>query len=77
MRKPKMIGTINGYSKSPAKLGRKSFNFDGTTLGLVKSAIANGAKIGDIVKANFGGGFKPMTIISAPHDSRANGFWAI
>ena len=72
----KIIGTVNGYNASPALIGRKAFDFDGTTLGLVRSAIKNGAKIGDTVRANFGGGFKPLTLYSNPMDDRCGGVWA-
>jgi hypothetical protein len=75
MPAPKMIGTINGFSASPAKIGRKSFMFDGTTRGLVNAARANGAKAGTKVQANYGGGFKSYVIISAPHDDRCGGLW--
>ena len=74
--KPTMIGTINGRIASPAKIGRKNFTFDGTVLGLVKAAVANGGKVGDTVKANFGGGFKPMKLYANPMDDRASGVWA-
>lgn len=76
MTKPRMIGSIGCYSASPARLGRKAFEFNGTTLDLVRCAVRLGAKDGDKVMANFGGGFRAMTIKSAPHDNRANGFWA-
>lgn len=69
---PKMIGTINGRVATNAKLGRKAFVHDGTTLGLVIMALAIGAVAGDIVKSD---GMK-FEIVPAPHDDRANGFWA-
>lgn len=75
------IGTINGFVKSIAWFNGKSFEFDGTTRGLTLSALANGAKEGTKIKANFGGksieGAREMVIVSAPHDERAKGFWAI
>jgi hypothetical protein len=70
------LGTVNGYSVSPARLGRKAFDFDGTIKGLTLSALAAGAKAGDKVQANFGGGFQAYRITAAPWDARANGFWA-
>lgn len=73
---PKMVGTINGYVLCKAKFGRKAFEFDGSTLGLVKKAVALGAKVGDTVKADFGGGFKGLTLYSNPADDRAGGVWA-
>jgi hypothetical protein len=73
---PKMIGTINGYVKSTAKFGRKKFDFDGTTLGLVRAALATGAKVGDTIRADYGAGFKPYTLYSNPMDDRAGGVWA-
>lgn len=77
----KILGTVNGYVRSTAWIASKKFEFDGTTLGLVKSAIANGAKAGTKVQANFGGRLKSaareMIIINAPHDERANGYWAV
>ena len=79
MAKPPPLGSINCFVDSNAWLGEKIFNFDGTTKGLVKSAIANGAKAGDKVLANYGGQSKECArgyrIVSAPHDNRAGGFW--
>jgi hypothetical protein len=70
------LGTVNGYSVSPARLGRKAFEFDGTVKGLTLAALAVGAKAGDKVQANFGGGFRDYRIHATPWDARANGFWA-
>ena len=70
------LGTVNGYSVSPARFGRKAFSFDGTTKGLTLSAIAAGAKAGDRIQANFGGGFREYRIAATPWDDRAKGFWA-
>lgn len=72
----KMIGTINGYVLSKARFGRREFTFDGTTLGLVRSAISLGAKVGDVVTADFGGGYKPLTLYANPRDERCGGVWA-
>lgn len=73
------LGNVNGFVKSTGWIGRKSFEFDGTILGLTKSAVAAGAKVGDIVKANFAGFStdlaKDYEIIFVPIDCRANGFW--
>jgi hypothetical protein len=71
----KMIGSINCFSASPARFGRKAFVFDGTIKGLTFSAVAAGAA-GGKVSANFGGGFREYEIASAPHDTRAGGYWA-
>lgn len=71
------LGTVNGYSVSPARLGRKAFTFDGTVKGLTLSAVANGARDGDRIHANFGGGFRAYRIHATPWDARANGFWAL
>ena len=76
MTKPAMIGTVNGFNACRAKLGRKAFTFDGTTLGLVRSALLAGAVHGSKVKADYGAGFRLYTFVSAPHDYRA-GFWAV
>lgn len=79
---PKPLGSINAYVNSLVIVGRKHCHFDGTTLNLVKVAIANGAKVGDTVRANYGG-LSPqnatyhMFIIAAPHDQRAGGYWAV
>jgi len=75
MAKPKMIGSIGQYIESKAKLGRKSFSFNGTTLDLVRRAYHMGAIPGDKIKADFGGGFREYTFEAAPHDNRAFGFW--
>ena len=76
----KPAGTINGYVRSTLFIGKKSYTFDGTTLDMVKVAVAHGAKAGTIVYANFGGMLRSnatkMRITSAPHDTRAGGFWA-
>ena len=75
MRKMKMIGSIGCRSVSPAKFGRKSFSFDGTTLDLVRSAYNAGARAGDTIKGNYGGGFQTFKLEAAPHDDRAFGLW--
>lgn len=49
------ITTINGRIASSAWLNGKRFGFDGTTLGLVNSALAAGAQVGSVVSASFGG----------------------
>jgi hypothetical protein len=75
------LGNVNGFVRSTAWIGKKSFEFDGTIKGLVKSAIANGAKEGSKIEMAIGSRLrstaKKMEIISAPHDDRAGGFWAI
>lgn len=53
--KPKKLGTINGYVNSVFKMGRKKLTFDGTTSGLVKVALDNGAVVGTVLKCNYGG----------------------
>lgn len=77
----KAPGTVNGFVRSTAWINNKAFEFDGTTKGLTRSAIANGAKAGTIVLANFAGRIKSdarkMMIAAAPHDDRANGFWTV
>lgn len=75
MANVKMVGSIGHLSVSPAKFGRKSFTFDGTTKDLVRAAYLNGARTGDVVQANYGGGFRNCNIIAAPHDDRAFGLW--
>lgn len=72
MSRPKMIGTVNGFALMAAKIGNKRFSFDATVKGLVNSAIANGAKVGDVVDSQIG----KHVIIAAPHDPRCGGFWA-
>ena len=75
----KPLGNVNAHARSVGWLGNKAFDFDATTLGLVKAAIANGAKTGDKVLANYSGTLRncarEMRIIAAPHDVRAGGFW--
>lgn len=74
------LGNVNGFVRSSAWLGSKHFEFDGTIKGLVKSAVASGAKAGSAIQANFAGlsksGARDYRIIAAPHDNRASGFWA-
>lgn len=72
----KVIGTVNGYSVSPARFGRIRFQFDGTTRGLVLAAVAAGARVGDMIEANYGAGFKPYSLYSNPMDDRCGGVWA-
>ncbi len=72
---PKMIGSINCYIQSQARIGRKHFTFNGTTLGLVQSSLANGATNGTVVHANFGAGMRKYTIVECPWDKRADGYW--
>jgi hypothetical protein len=50
--------------------------FDGTVKGLTLAALAAGARDGDKIQANFGGGFDAYLITAAPWDARAKGFWA-
>lgn len=49
------LGTINGYASSVFKMGNRKLVFDGTTKGLVKVALANGAKVGTKLRCNYGG----------------------
>ena len=76
MTKPKMIGSIGCYSASPARFGRRPFSFNGTTLGLVRTAIAMGAKVGDVIHADFGAGFRAYELYANQADDRAGGVWA-
>lgn len=75
MAKPKTIGSINCFSASRAKFRGENFIFNGTTLDLVRESISRGAKAGDTIEANYGGGFRPYIIEAAPHDMRAGGYW--
>jgi hypothetical protein len=58
--KPPKIGTVNGYVTSAASVNGRRFTFDGTTLGLTRSALAAGAQIGDVVRADYGGNGRDM-----------------
>ena len=70
--KPKALGNINCYKPTKAQSGRKSFLFDGTTLGMTIAAVKAGIKVGSIIKES---GYK-YKLVSAPHDKRAGGYWA-
>jgi hypothetical protein len=72
MSRPKMIGTVNGFVLMCAKIGNKRFSFDATVKGLVTSAVANGAKVGDVVESDIG----RHVIVAAPNDPRCSGLWA-
>lgn len=79
--KPTTLGTVNGYVFSIAQVNGKQFYFDGTTKGLVLSALAAGAKLGDIIDANYGGRLlenatSKMQLVESPGDSRTGGYWA-
>lgn len=71
-RKPAKLGNMNCFITSQANCGRKKFMYDGTTLGLTESSVANGVKVGQKVSTDPGYNYR---LISAPHDSRAGGFW--
>jgi len=71
----KMIGSIGCTSISPARFGKKRFSFNGTTKDLVISAYHAGARAGDKIEANYGGGFREYRLVSAPHDDRAFYLW--
>jgi hypothetical protein len=70
-----MVGTVNGYVTSPMMFGRKRAMFNGTTLGLIETALKMGAVAGSRIKADFGAGMQAYEIKLAPHDPRAEGFW--
>lgn len=72
MTKPRMIGSVNCYVLSRATAGRKTFTYDGTTLGLVKAAVRAGVKVGEKIKTDE----TLYRLAAAPHDDRAGGFWA-
>lgn len=76
MTRPHMIGSINCFSESPARFGRKVFSFDGTVRGLTIAAVAVGAA-GQKIEADFGGGPREYLVAAAPHDPRAGGYWAV
>ncbi len=71
---PRMIGSINCHVSSDARIGKRRFTFDGTTLGLVRSALNMGAKHGTVIHANYGAGMHKYTIVECPWDKRA-GYW--
>ncbi len=73
--KPPTLGTINGFVASRARFGDMRFVFDGTTKGLTLAAVKAGAKAGDYVEADFGGGFHRYYMIATPWDKRAGGMW--
>jgi hypothetical protein len=75
-KKPLPLGTINGRVKSWAAFNNNPFVFDGTMLGLIKAATANGVRIDDSFTADFGGGSRKYRMIPAAHDARADGRWA-
>lgn len=69
----KPIGSINCYVTCTARYGKKIFTYDGTTKGLVNSALKAGLKTGDVFTDEFN---NKMEIIENPHDERCGGFWA-
>jgi hypothetical protein len=78
--KPPKLGTINGYISSIAKVNGKPFDFDGTCKGLTIAALKAGAKVGDIIHANYGGRLlanatSKMILIASPGDTRTGGYW--
>jgi hypothetical protein len=68
------LGSINARGQFRARIGKQKFTFDGTTLGLVKAAIGEGAKHGTVIHADYGNGMKPCTLVETPWDKRT-GFW--
>lgn len=68
----KQLGSVNQFVQMRAKsINTGPFTFDGTTLDLVRVAVAKGAKVGDVIESEFG----KHTLKSAPHDQRAGGYW--
>jgi len=75
--RPPRLGTVNGYVTSKAWLDGEEFTYDGTTLGLVRSALKRGAGEGSLVATRIMlGAERVYEIAAAPHDDRADGFWA-
>jgi len=76
--RPPRLGTVNGFVESQAWLDGEQFTYNGTTLGLVREALKRGATDGSLVATRIMlGGERVYEIESAPHDDRANGFWAV
>ncbi len=48
------LGTVNGFVNMVGKVNGVAFLFMGTTLDLTRSAIAVGAKEGDIITSELG-----------------------
>jgi hypothetical protein len=68
----KQLGSVNQFVQMRARSARTGdFLIDGTTLDLVRRAVAKGAKVGDVIESELG----KHTLKSAPHDDRAGGFW--
>jgi hypothetical protein len=61
---------------APAKYQHSKFTFDGTMPGLVQAAQAIGLKVGNILQADFGDGFRRYVLVAAPHDEQCHGVWA-
>lgn len=64
------LGSINCYYTAIAKSGSKVIMYDGTTLGLVKSALVAKVKVGSKIKTES----KTYNLVFAPHDDRL-GYW--
>jgi hypothetical protein len=73
--RPAVLGSINCFIKTRMEVNGQTLFFDGTTLGMVKTALAAGAKAGDVVVDFLGGWPTSNVITEEPHDARC-GFWA-
>lgn len=71
------LGNINAYTTCFATANGKNFSFKGTPYELVKSALENGAELGDIISANYGTGkgVQQFELVYSPKDDRFDGIW--
>jgi hypothetical protein len=66
------LGSFNCYVPMRGEVNGTRFVFDGTTKGLVLSALAVGGAVGEEVRSEFG----VHQLVHAPGDHRCGEVWA-
>ena len=72
--RPPALGSIGARGYFPCVVNGVTRIFDGTTTGLVRVALAEGAVIGDTMQADYGAGYRQYRLIADASPGRGGVF---
>lgn len=74
MSRPAPLGSVGATGRFYCIVAGVVRVFDGTTLGLVRTALAHGAVIGDVVRADYGMGYGSSRLVADTTPGRGGVF---